>query len=99
MNPLDLPSDDMNRVESAIAVRMTNPKDYIGQYFTAIHPDMFRIGMAALITDVLRIEGVMCFQLRYPDGAEDYTPVENEDFVGKGGLGVFYNITTEEPSV
>lgn len=64
-------------------------------YFVPLHPDMFRSGRSALIVGVLMMNGRPCFHLRYPDGVEDMTPIENEDFIGKGRLGVFYEIKGE----
>ncbi len=37
-----------------------------------------------------------CYHLRYPDGQEDYVPMQDEDFVGKGGLGVLYEVISQE---
>ena len=59
-------------------------------YFVATHPDMFRCGIAAEIVGVVAVNGRACFHLRYTDGAEDYSPIVNEDSTGKGGFGYFY---------
>jgi hypothetical protein len=74
---------------------MSNPEDFIGHLFVASHPDMYRKGHPARIEAVVMMKGRRCFRLRYPDGVEDYAPIENEDFVGKGSQGVFYEITKE----
>jgi hypothetical protein len=71
---------------------MDDPHDVIGQYFVAIHHEMFRPGEAARIEGITEVRGCQCFHIRYPDGVEDDSPIENEDFVGKGGRGVFYEI-------
>lgn len=62
------------------------------RYYVARHPQLFRPGKVATIVEVRSINGRDCFHLRYPDGMEDDTPVENEDFTGKGGAGYFYDI-------
>jgi hypothetical protein len=72
--------------------KTTKPQDCIGRQYVAIHPDLFRCGEAALIVGVVTVNGRECFALSYWDGVEDQTPIENEDFVGKGGEGVFYRI-------
>ena len=59
-------------------------------YFVATHPGMFRCGIAAEIVGVVAVNGRACFHLRYTDGAEDYSPIVNEDFTGKGGFGYSY---------
>lgn len=64
-------------------------------WFVAIHPDMFRCGQSALILGVVMVNERPCFRVRYADGVEDDTPIVNEDFVGTGGLGSFYNITNK----
>lgn len=72
-----------------------NPETLIGQYFVGTHPRMFRKGQPARIEGIVTMYGRPCFRVRYPDGVEDQSPIENEDFVGKGGQGVFYEITKE----
>lgn len=69
--------------------------DPVGKYFIALHPQMFRRGQPALIEHLVFVNGRLCFQLRYPDGFQDQSPVENEDFAGKGGLGPFYDIVED----
>lgn len=64
-------------------------------YFVALYPQMFRPNEAAVIEGVVLVNGRPCFHLRYADGTEDDAPIENQDFVGKGGLGVFYDIRGE----
>jgi hypothetical protein len=67
-------------------------------YYVGRHPDQFRSGQPALIQGVRIVNDRPCFYLRYADGATDCTPIEDEDFVGKGGLGVFYDIVKKVPS-
>jgi len=38
----------------------------------------------------------LCFHLYYADGFEDDTPIINEDFVGTGGIGLFYDIVSQD---
>ena len=64
-------------------------------YFIGLHPYGFRTGQPALILGVVVINGRPCFHLRYPDGVEDDTPIENEDFSGKDGISRFYEIRSE----
>lgn len=71
---------------------MSDPRSHIGKTFVAIHHEMFRVGKAARITGVVTCNGRECYELLYPDGFIDSTPVKNEDFVGKGGEGIFYRI-------
>ena len=59
-------------------------------FFTATHPHMFRVGQRARIEGFVARNGRPCFHVRYPDGVEDFTPLENEDFTGKG---TFYEIS------
>lgn len=68
----------------------------VPMYFIARHPDLYRPGKAALIVDIRTVNGRSCFHLRYADGVEDDTPIVNEDFTGRGGLGYFYDIVPEE---
>lgn len=77
----------------------TDPHAFIGKCFVGIHPDLFRSGKPARIVDIVAANGRPCFRLRWPDGVEDDTPIEDEDFAGKGGEGVFYNIVEEFPNV
>ncbi len=48
-------------------------------YYTGIHRYSFRMGKAGEIIGVVLIdvEGEMrpCYHIRYPDGAEDYSPI------------------------
>lgn len=73
------------------AIRRPEP----AAYFMPLHGDMFRFGQSALILGVVIANGRPCFRLQYADGVEDSTPIDNEDLVGKGGLGVFYEIRSE----
>lgn len=72
-------------------------------YYVGMHPSEFQAGTPAEILGVKVLTGVYpsstpmpCFHLRYPDGREDYAPIANEDHVGKAGLGVLYEILSEE---
>lgn len=64
-------------------------------WFMAKHPRMFRPWQSALILGVVIARDRPCFRVRYDDGVEDDTPIENEDVLGKGGLGRFYEIRGE----
>ena len=72
--------------------------EHIGKGFKALHSFMFRCGETGLIMNIESVqpEGRAprdCFRIKYPDGIEDLTPVENEDLSGvRGGEGVFYEI-------
>jgi hypothetical protein len=76
----------------------TDPAAFIGQYFIALSPHMFRTGKPARIEGIVTIRGRPCFWVRYQDGVEDQTPIANEDFAGSVGLGVFYKIVKEVPN-
>ncbi len=75
----------------------TSPESYLGQYFIARQPQMFRPNEPAVIEAVEFVRGRSCYRVHYPDGVLDHSPIENEDFVGTGGLGVFYDIVKEHP--
>lgn len=61
-------------------------------YYVARHPDCFRPGVPALILGIAMADKNLCYHVRYRDAVEDYAPIENEDFVGRGGAGTFYDI-------
>lgn len=71
-------------------------------YFVGTHRYHFQAGVPA---EILGVKVLMapddktprpCFHLRFPDGREDYAVMQDEDHSGKGGLGVFYEIISEE---
>lgn len=75
----------------------SDPRQFIGQYFIGLNPYMFRTGKPARIKDIVTMRGRECFHLQWPDGVEDQSPVADEDFVGTGGIGLFYEIVKELP--
>lgn len=69
-------------------------------YFVGTHRYHFQAGTPA---EILGVEVITvgdkqrpCFRLRFPDGRVDHAPLIDEDFVGKGGLGVSYEIISDE---
>lgn len=62
------------------------------RYYIARHPDLFRPGQLAIIIDTRLVNGRECFHVIYSDGVQDDSPIENEDFTGKGGAGYFYDL-------
>ena len=70
-------------------------------YYVGLHRYHFQAGTPAEILGVAIVtpngnsRPRPCYHLRYPDGLEDYAPLSDEDFVGKGGLGTLYAIISE----
>jgi hypothetical protein len=62
--------------------------NYETAIYTPTHPYQFRCGQPAEIVGVYVVtpEGKparACFKLRWPDGFEDLSPIEDDDFTGK----------------
>lgn len=70
-------------------------------YFVGVHRYHYQAGIPAQILWVGTVtpEGLPprpCFRVLFPNRAEDYALIVDEDLVGKAGLGVLYFIITEE---
>ncbi len=71
-------------------------------YFVGAHPYHFQAGVPAEILGVKVIvapDGITprpCYHLRFPDGREDYAVMQDQDMVGKAGLGILYHIIPED---
>ena len=70
-------------------------------YYVGLHRYCFQGNTPAEILGIVMVTpdgdaARPCFHLKYPDGQEDFTPLVNEDHSGQGGLGVLYEIITEE---
>lgn len=78
------------------AIARPEPKAwYVATQGGVAFPLIFRPGEPALILGVVMVRDRPCFRVRYADGFVDETPIENEDWRGKGGLGMFYEIRGE----
>ena len=71
-------------------------------FYVGTHRYHFQAGVPA---EILGVKMVMapdgktprpCYHLRFPDGQEDYAVMQDEDMVGKAGLGTLYRIISED---
>ncbi len=74
-------------------------------YFVGIHPYHFQSGTPAEILGVKMVRDSdkttyhPAYHLRFPDGREDYAPIQDRDHVGECGLGVSYKIVSHDERV